>query len=66
MLVFADWKVLSAAGVFVGTFSSSFSRVVVLLREGIEGKPRDSCISLDKEFELVYARSHLARPVGTL
>lgn len=45
---------LSAASVFVGTFSSNVSRVVALLREGVEGKSRDSCISLDKEFGLQY------------
>ena len=40
---------------FVGTFTSNVSRLVALLREGIDGKPRDSCISLDKErFGLNY------------
>ena len=53
-MVFADWKVLSAATVFVGTFSSNVSRVVAILREGLEDKARDSCISLDKDFGLQY------------
>lgn len=54
VLVFADLKLLSAASVFVGTFSSNVSRVVALMREGIERKARDSCISLDKEFGVQY------------
>eukprot|EP00903_Cladosiphon_okamuranus_P021622 g19881.t1 len=52
--VFADWEMLAAASVFVGTFSSNVSRVVALLREGLQGKSRDSCISLDREFGLQY------------
>lgn len=48
-MVFADLQMLSASPVFVGTFSSNIGRVVALLREGIHGHPRDSCISLDKQ-----------------
>lgn len=48
---------LASADVFVGTFTSNVSRLVALLREGINGKPRDSSISLDKErFGLNYRR----------
>ena len=45
----ADLEQLTAAEVFVGTLTSNLGRLVVLLREGV-GKPRDSTLSLDKEW----------------
>ncbi|CAN0027629.1 unnamed protein product, partial [Laminaria digitata] len=55
IFILADLQLLSSADVFVGTYTSNVSRLVALLREGIDGKPRDSCISLDKErFDLNY------------
>ncbi|CAM9552176.1 unnamed protein product [Ectocarpus sp. 4 AP-2014] len=55
VMVFADLKMLAASSVFVGTYTSNVSRLVALLREGIHGHARDSCISLDKtEFGLQY------------
>lgn len=55
VMVFADLKMLAAGSVFVGTYSSNVSRLVALLREGIHGHARGSCISLDKtEFGLQY------------
>ncbi|CAM9656415.1 unnamed protein product [Scytosiphon promiscuus] len=48
VMVFADLKMLSAARVFVGTYSSNVGRLVALLREGVDGYVRESCISLDK------------------
>ncbi|CAM9512138.1 unnamed protein product [Ectocarpus fasciculatus] len=55
VMVFADLKMLAAGSVFVGTYSSNVSRLVALLREGIHGHARGSCISLDHtEFGLEY------------
>ncbi|CAB1121484.1 GT23 [Ectocarpus sp. CCAP 1310/34] len=55
VMVFADLKMLAAGSLFVGTYTSNVSRLVALLREGIHGHARDSCISLDKtEFGLQY------------
>ncbi|CAN0067173.1 unnamed protein product [Pylaiella littoralis] len=49
VMLFADLKMLSASRVFVGTFSSNVARLVALLREGVHGHQRDSCISLDRQ-----------------
>lgn len=53
--MFADLQMLSAANVFVGTYSSNVGRLVALLREGVDGHGRESCISLDRtRFGLEY------------
>eukprot|EP00903_Cladosiphon_okamuranus_P007639 g7408.t1 len=46
----ADLHQCTKADVFVGTFSSNMGRLLVLLRESIGLKPRDSAISVDRSW----------------
>lgn len=48
--MFADLQQLTAAEVFVGTFTSNVGRLVYLRREASGSKLRESSISLDDEW----------------
>lgn len=46
VILHTELAMMSAADVFVGTFSSNIARLVFLVREGL-GFPRNSTISVD-------------------
>lgn len=47
MLLRAEMLMLTAADMFSGTFSSNLGRIVTLMREALNNKPRDSALSSD-------------------